>query len=218
MKAKRVISDPLILWIAVTQAFIWNLILTVWGWKGPKSYKSWYQFTRLSFPFIPVIQLRSLFTGIRVFWLAYLYLLSFTWLELGELITSKHLVIDLGSGFRNPVFYYSSLVDVVNWCSLVCVCTLKILLTAEICYLCYVTRNWWYLLVRFQPIDQMTSEYTRNFQRVMSNWYDSLLEIPTFCFDKRWLKQKFLLLLMGRKKKKKRKRKLNPCFLSFFSP
>lgn len=79
---------------------------------GPKSYKSWYQFTLFSFPFIPEILLKSIFTIIQVFPLVFQYLLSFTCLELSEPFTSKYLVTDLVSSFRNAVSYCSNLVDV----------------------------------------------------------------------------------------------------------
>lgn len=79
------------------------------------------------------------------------------------------------------------------------VSALKILLIVVTCYLCYVTRNQWCLLVGFHPIDRVTSKYMRNFHRVMSNWYDSLLEIPASCFDTLWWEHKFFLLLGGKK-------------------
>ena len=69
-------------------------------------------------------------------------------------------------------------------------------------------------------IGEVSSHWPDDFQRHKKlskgheQWYDSLLEIPTFCFDKHWWKQKFILLLMVEKKKR---RKWNPCFLSFFS-
>lgn len=43
----------------------------------------------------------------------------------------------------------------------------------------------------------------QTFQRVRNSQADSLLWISTFCFDKHWRKQKFLLLLMTKEKRKR---------------
>lgn len=58
----------------------------------------------------------SIFIAIQLFPLAYLYLLTFTQLDLGGLFTSKHSVRDSVSAVRNSVsvLYILSLVDVVD--------------------------------------------------------------------------------------------------------
>lgn len=72
MQDKRGISGPLIPWTAVTQAFICNFILTVWGGKGPRCSQSWCQFSPSPFPFISGIPARPILTIIGVFPLAQL--------------------------------------------------------------------------------------------------------------------------------------------------
>lgn len=205
MQDKRGISGPLIPWTAVTQAFICNFILTVWGGKGPRCSQSWCQFSPSPFPFISGIPARPILTIIGVF---PLHNWHFSMAGAWQTLHSKHLVIDWVSGRRNPAVYHPSSVDAGDWWSSVCVSALQIFLRAVICFLFYITRNRWCISMRLCLVDQVTSKYTRHFPKVRRNWYDSLLEIPTFCFDKHRCKQKFLLLLMTQQKKKK-KRKLN---------
>lgn len=144
--------------------FTWNVILTVWGGKGQQSCKRWYQFTLSSCPFIPEIPLVSIFIAIQLFPLAYLYLLTFTQLELGGLFTSKHSVRDLVSAFRNSVsvLYISSLVDVVDWYGFIYVSTLKIFLIVVIFPETHGTYQWSFVLfTRWLQNTQETLKWSR---------------------------------------------------------
>lgn len=144
--------------------FTWNVILTVWGGKGQKKLQTLVPVHSFLCPFIPEIPLVSIFIAIQLFPLAYLYLLTFTQLELGGLFTSKHSVRDLVSAFRNSVsvLYIPSLVDVVDWCSFIYVSTLKIFLIVVICPETHGTCQWsCVLFTRWLQNTQETLKWSR---------------------------------------------------------